>query len=156
MKHLIISIVIMFVSISVQAQVQKVTAGVLPVFGVGTTVNNYAAKPFMNALPFCNIITKSTYHNIIADIVNKQAVTIQGWMYSETDDIYLVTGKYIGRKGGTLGIGWEHLFSAGDTPLCFLYVEYDTNWATLTDLSSHYPNFGVILPFAQWSVWKRK
>jgi len=151
----IISIAIILFSITAQAQV-KVTAGVLPVIGIGTKMSEYKASPVVNVLPFCNISTKHSYHNLIADVLNQQAVTIQGWIYNDTEDIYLVTGKYIGRKGGTLGIGWEHLFSAGDTPLCFLYIEYDINWASMSDLSSHYPNFGIILPFAQWTIGKRK
>ncbi len=149
----IIAIIFAIAIASPTVQAQKLNIGLFGLMGTGTTMKTYKPGLVANVLPSVAFIGKQTYHNAIYDAINAQAVVINGFMYNNKEDVYVVTGKYFVKKGGTLGIGWEHLFTGGELS-AFLYAEYDTNWYDLTDISNHFFSVGLIIPL-QFTVWKK-
>lgn len=160
MKHLKLfsAIMLAFVLLttvnSAHAQIQKINVGAFRVFAMGTPIDHYAPKIVANFLPNIALVTKHSYHNAVYDIIGNQAITIHGFVYNAKEDIYLVLGKNAGKRGGTLGLGWECELSGGKFPM-YVYAQYNTDWTHLKDLKGHFFSTGIIWPM-KFTAWKRK
>lgn len=158
LKSLFVVIFALTMSSSTYAQslqLQKISYGAFGVVGAGHTLEGEGAS-FGTAILDVSFLTKKTYHNIICDVAREQVGMINGFIYNKREDIYVLTGKYLSKPGGTLSLGWEHNFADPDADFSIYgYIGYDVNWADITNLSDHFPNFGFIVS-GQLPAWNRK
>lgn len=155
MKTLLILICCAFFTIPGFSQLTEIKGGFIlnpQVSSEGTIDFNklQISVPLLSNIVF---VTPKTYHNICYVWGANALVLVNGWVYHPKgkQDIYLVTSKNFGSRGGNVMIAWETELLNGNTSV-WGAIEVGTTWHKADKLLV---NLCLTIPF-QATIWKKK
>lgn len=151
MKNLFIIVIVIFLTHTVTAQKLDVGMTFIPLAStVDFDMKNIGVETLL--WTHINFSTSKSYHILAYNFNATALVTINGWLYADDQDLYLICTKNLKDPDGYLGIGWEHTLTNGSfSPSAF--VEVGTTYGS-ENFSHLYLSFGILMPL-QYTLWKK-